>query len=320
MKWHRLVFRVVPQVSTAASGGYVAAFFPDPTDRISSTQHGLSKMTSQMGARTCKWWETANVVPKLGRDLLYTSFTPEEPRLGSPGKFVLACDSVSTQSGGLTVYVDWDVELSIPSLEGAAEEESGIPSLQCDLWTLAGKNMIYSMPVAGDTSKLEADARRALPGILPGTHFRMSSPRYFGENQGGAFVGITGFDRIYVDTNFRMWPSTSVRDRDDTLSSDTNLIASKNENVEFVSNSVFLVGWRSLCHVPTWWKSKIPLVDASAPSRCREQLQSANEKSPSISSKRSEMGSKESLDSDTSFLELELQKALSQVQLSLSSS
>lgn len=296
IKWHKLHFRVVPQVSTASSGGYVASFFADPSDQVSPTQFGLSKMTSQQGAKTCKWWETAKLVSPLGKDTLFTSFTPEDPRLGSPGKVVIACDGKASQRGGLTVYVDWDVELTLPSLEGAREDEGSIPSLQCDLWTLAGSQKIYAMTVPGKTDKLDSDARRALPGAEANTTFRLSSPRYFGLNRNNVVSGIVGFARIHIDSRYQMWASTDVSDMEAGISADTNLIASKGENVEFVTaDKVFLVGSKYLCHLPQWWRSRTSFEhsSASSPDTC-ERAHSPRPR-PTACSRKSVTSSTESL-------------------------
>lgn len=128
--WHRLTFKIVPQCSTQAAGGYVAAFLVDPSDNIGSGADALTRLVSQKGARVSKIWDSVTVSSTCVPGLLYTSApTYGDSRLYSPGRFVLAADSQCSAPGGqkipLTVYVDWDVTLSVPSLEGDAGVATG---------------------------------------------------------------------------------------------------------------------------------------------------------------------------------------------------
>lgn len=287
----------------------MAAFFQDVSDRVSESQYGLSKLTSQQGAATKKWWETATMNAATPPDLLYTSFNPEEPRTGSPGKLVVACDGKASQRGGLTVYVDWSVTLMTPSLEGPEEEEGKIPSLQLPLWTKSGTPGVFGHPKAGDWSSLTQDARRVLPGVLPDSTFRLSSPRYFSDNVSNAPGSLVGFAKVYVDPSFNMWPSHEEKRKVDSIAYGHTLLATKGENVEFIDNAklkVFRKGSRYLCHVPAWISSQPdwnPLSDLSFEGPSRDWTQPTTiSPSTHLCLKRSPEGSMESLSQEISSL------------------
>lgn len=126
IKWLSLKFRISPQISTAVSGGYVAAFVQDPTDIVPDGEAGLNALTSQSHSVTKKWWEDSIINAPMPQELLFTNITGSELRWSSPGQFVLASDGKATSAGSLTVYLDWSVELSVPSLEKVGLEEFAI--------------------------------------------------------------------------------------------------------------------------------------------------------------------------------------------------
>lgn len=137
IEWLSLVFKVVTQVSTATSGGYVAGFVRDPDDGVphSSSLETLQWLTAQTGAVSKKWWESASVNVGGFKRLFYTT-RGVETREYSPGKFVLVVDGQATQAGSVTVYCDWKVRLSMGSMEHKQEESALIAKTH--IWSLSG--------------------------------------------------------------------------------------------------------------------------------------------------------------------------------------
>lgn len=255
-----LTIRVVPQVSTATSGGYVAAFVSDVTDDIPPTENGLSKLTSQAGACTKKWWESASVRAALSHDLLYTSFSIQDPRLSSPGRFVLGVDGRATQRGSMTVFLDWKVRLSVPSLEGPETEESKIPVLQYELWTKAGEGDVWFLTKPGDYKTLTNDARKGIVNPIPNSYFRLSTPRSFVENSSNSPGQLISFNVIHIRENYQMVGYTSENKELSNLSFGHTMLAAAGENIEWKDKSPlsknFHLGSPFLCHVPTWMPSQ----------------------------------------------------------------
>lgn len=171
--YRSLKFRVVPQVSTSTAGGYVTSFVRDVSDKISSDQFGLSKITAQEGSQTCKWWETAQVAVKNFPDLLYTSYTKGDLRFSSPGRFVVATDGQSTQAGSLTVFCDWDVTLSSPSLEAETTEKN--PTVRYDLM-IDSNSTGYISSLQGMPGADQMEATSMVPGCVVGEIYDLPSP------------------------------------------------------------------------------------------------------------------------------------------------
>lgn len=247
--YHKLTFRISPQVSTNTSGGYIAAFIGDVSDKIQNHAHGLSKLTSQQGSKTCKWWESTTVSYSPTKDLFYTSVSLQDMRLSSPGKFVLAVDGAASQEGGCTVYVDWDVTLSGPSLE-EDEPEGRPPTLLRPLVFKAGSAGIYVYKTDKTTSN---DIRKALPDAKPDTFYKFSSFRYMDRNVSNVASGIRGFITMQVQSNFTAYPY-DFEGRIDALSYGDNMIAEEGEqlDVEEVKTPHFLKGSSFLCHIKPW--------------------------------------------------------------------
>lgn len=259
IRYVSLKMRVVPQVSTATSGGYVAAFVADVADTIPDSQFGLSKLTSQAGAQTKKWWETATVSAYLSNDLLYTSFSPQDPRLSSPGKFVLAADGISSQRGSMTVYLDWDVLLSVPSLEGTEQEETSIFTSSKQIWTKAGTAGLWALLKPGDYNTLSQDARKCFLDPKPSSYLRFNGVRGFVENKSDVAGQLVSFDTLWIDANFNMYAYNSEDTYIKQLSFGHTMILAKGENFEPIDKgdkvSSFLRGSRFHCHVPAWLPS-----------------------------------------------------------------
>lgn len=263
IKFKKLQFRVTPQISTATSGGYVVAFCADVTDRFWSNEKGLSKLTSQKGSKTQKWWEGATVIGQCTNDLLYTSTSLEEPRLSSPGKFVLAVDGRASQEGSLTVHLDWCVELSVPSLEGNGNDEKSIPELQYSLWTKAGDDGLWALIKDNDYNSLDQDARHAITGtVKTSSYYRLNGVRTFLVNTANAISGMVGFNYVYVGADYKMYAADpedkTARSKQTAYSYGHTMVAAKGEFLESEASQDdyhFLKGSRFLCHLPPWLPS-----------------------------------------------------------------
>lgn len=203
IRYRTLRFEIIPSVSTATSGGYVACFMKDATDHVSGGEAGLQKMTAQKGAITSKWWESAEVLAVKMPDLYYTSAVASETgsRWSSPGRFVLACDGRATQKGSLTVYAHWTVELSEPSLENAGDGvDDTLVTLEYPLYTQGGSDNIYSR-VGENEKDNKANASYVDMQTRPGTVYKLAGMRYMSRNLNNAFDGLTGFHYIINESN-----------------------------------------------------------------------------------------------------------------------
>lgn len=121
VKFRKIVFRVVPMLSTSINGGYVAAFVRDPADiPPPKSADLLNWITSQRGSITTKWWQSCQISVPVSDRTYYTS-TSEEVREYSPGRLVLVVDGKASAKGPLTIFADWSVSLSHASLEKGAE-------------------------------------------------------------------------------------------------------------------------------------------------------------------------------------------------------
>lgn len=271
IKYKRLAFRVVPQISTATSGGYVAAFVNDVTDRFTKGEKGLAKLTSMQGSKTCKWWENTTIVPPTSDDLFYTSGSANDPRWSSPGKFVLGVDGKANQIGSLTVFLDWSVELCIPSLEGDDNTHSDIPELRYSVWTKDKEDGLWALPNPKDYTTLTQDARIAIPGtVQPGSVYRVSGMRgfntYASEGYASKFVG---FNKIYVDSKYQMWPSTEEYEKIGDKSCGHTQVCAKGEFLdhEHADDLNSPKGFEYLCHKGMSEPSSQQSISMERPSR-----------------------------------------------------
>lgn len=189
-KVNRLTFHVVPMMSTSTSGGYIAAFIRDPEDVPSSSQ-APNVLTATQGSVTAKWWETTTVSCGPSPDLYYTANTPAQERFSSPGSFCMAVDGKASQSGSLTIYVEYDITFSMPGAE--AQRDSGVVSVKTNLAITAGKD--YISTAAG--SQKAADM---FTGYKVGMVLRLSSPRFYLINEADKITGMASYLYIKVDT------------------------------------------------------------------------------------------------------------------------
>lgn len=178
IKYVRLLFRVVPMAPTSTSGGFAAAFVADPTDVVGSGVNALNRLVAQKGAKIVKAWQTANISAALSRDLLYTSNPPlGDIRFASPGRLWIVVDgriqAPERAALPLTVYCDWEVELSTPSLEGRMDY-GGDVIVGARFYTRAGHDGLWwnDTPNEGDV------ATNKIPGLRLGTVYRMKQKAY----------------------------------------------------------------------------------------------------------------------------------------------
>lgn len=123
IKWHRLVFTVEGAFPTTTGGGYIAAFVRDPTDQPPAD--GLERLR-WVAARSCmvdcKWYDCGRVIVPQTPDLQYTSHdAQDDPRWWSPGTLYIISKGGPGQPGSLTIKMDWDITLSMPSSEKQEE-------------------------------------------------------------------------------------------------------------------------------------------------------------------------------------------------------
>lgn len=169
-------------------------------------------------------------------DLLYTSFSDDEPRLGSPGKFVLGVDGSSSQPGSLTVYVDWTVTLSGPSLE--LDAPAAIPTAKYSVWSKAGSSGLWALKDPNKYDTLTQKASVAFPGVPNNSTITLPGMRGFTENKDNAAGTFVAFHKIFVDASGNMWPRTVENTKIETLSFGHTLILDRKEPVEFESVSL----------------------------------------------------------------------------------
>lgn len=168
--WVELMFRVVTQITSAVSGGYVAAFVRDPADDGPAVagENSLIWLTSQQGAVASKWWQSSNLRIPLEKRSYYTS-VGVDVRDYSPGRFVLAVDGVANQSGSVTVYAHWRVRLTEGSLEVPSETTSPVTSIT-DVGNINGKKGLYAL--ASSSAKWSSMFSEDFPD---GTYFQLPS-------------------------------------------------------------------------------------------------------------------------------------------------
>lgn len=141
--YHKITVRIVPQISTTTSGGYVAAFVADPADDTPQGDALVSHLISQRASQAQKWWQNSVINIPLTNTMYFTS-RGVDVREYSPGKFLIASTGKPSQVGSLVVYVDWDVSLSVATLERLADVEPN-PTLQENLYLKKGSQGLYRM-------------------------------------------------------------------------------------------------------------------------------------------------------------------------------
>jgi len=133
VKWYRSMFRINGDYSSLAGGSYAAAFVRDPTDvpLAGGPDQVLRWVMAQQHACIAKWWEPMNIEMPTCPDLLWTS-VDKEPRFYSPGQLVIVCVTSPAQPGAVTLWFDWDVGVTEPSIENEDEESEPTYSMTRD--------------------------------------------------------------------------------------------------------------------------------------------------------------------------------------------
>ena len=129
IRYLRMRFQVNATGSSLVGGSYVAAFVPDPADKPPLT-NADSWIMAHEGATQSSWWVSVDVVGPCPPQTLYTNFEQSEPRLSSPGRFVIACINPPSADTTLSLNWDWRVVFSQPSLEQLSTE--GVYTLNKD--------------------------------------------------------------------------------------------------------------------------------------------------------------------------------------------
>lgn len=177
VRFHRLVFTVCPMSSTQVAGGIASCFIPDASDVVESG-NPLSKILATRPGTVSKAWEEKRlVVPRIS-DLFYTSSASGDPRLYSPGRFAMAIESKVTPVGESTapvsIYVDWEVELSKPGLE--SEGDDGLVALTCPGYLILQKDsygLSVKMKKSDGTFTRSITPNNIFPGIQKGVVYRL---------------------------------------------------------------------------------------------------------------------------------------------------
>lgn len=189
IRFKKLVFHIVSMCPTTTSGGIAAAFVADPTDVLSGGNDSLNRVVAQNGSKVTKIWQSALIRSSLSGDLLYTSAPPlGDTRLYSPGRLWVVCESKFSTPVPLTIYMDWDVELSVPSLEVKTKEGAGAIILKSNFYTrTSNPGFWYRDSGGGD------DPRPMAPGIQFDVVYQAKSKSYidFGDVAGS-------FDRFIM--------------------------------------------------------------------------------------------------------------------------
>lgn len=173
IRYKKLVFKIVSMCPTTTSGGIAAAFVADPTDVLGSGANALNRVVAQNGSKVTKVWQSATIRASLSGDLLYTSTPPlGDSRLYSPGRFWLVCESRFSTPVPITVYLDWEVEVSVPSLETEAPE-AGAVVLTANFYTRSSNPGFWYKDGAGGD-----DPRPHAPGIQFDVIYQSKSKSY----------------------------------------------------------------------------------------------------------------------------------------------
>lgn len=189
---HKIRFHIVPMLSTATSGGYIAAFIRDPEDVVSGAD-AANVVTSTQGSVTKKWWEEAMVSCPASRDHYYTATEPGQERFSSPGVLVVAVDGKATQQGSVTIYCEYDLSFYAPGLE--SQKDSGTVQVLTNLRMAAGNDYIET--AAGDRK-----ASAMFSGTLvDNTILEAPHPIYYLINTSGSVTGMASFKYILIKTD-----------------------------------------------------------------------------------------------------------------------
>lgn len=210
IRYLRLRFRVEPQVSTTTSGGYVVAFVADPSDDVTD----INALTSQQGSVTTKWWQGSSV-SCTSRDRAYYTSNSVEVREYSPGRLVVMVDGPATQAGSVTIFAEWSVELSGPSLETSLSKDIVATA---DWWSRDGHIGLFSRANKG----FNGDVRSMIADFKVGDYYRVEADVVYPSPTKGQYNTLTW---VYVKSVSDLIPCWGDRDeQDDTALTQTSFV------------------------------------------------------------------------------------------------
>lgn len=124
IRWLNMRFKLSPGMSASSAGEYAVAFIRDPSDNpaLSDPRARVQWLCGQKHSTIAKWWQPSTINVPITPDLLYTSAS-DDSRLYSPGRLVVYCAGSPFQKGSMSIWFDWNVQLSEPSIETEPEEE-----------------------------------------------------------------------------------------------------------------------------------------------------------------------------------------------------
>lgn len=173
VRYKKLVFHIVSMCPTTTAGGIATAFVADPTDVLGGGTDALNRVVAQAGAKITKIWQSAIVRASITGDLLYTSEPPlGDQRLYSPGRLWMVSESKFSSVVPITVYMEWEVELSVPSLESKTKEAGAIV-VGVDFYTRSTNPGFWFKDGPGGD-----DPRSKIPGIQFDVVYQSKSKSY----------------------------------------------------------------------------------------------------------------------------------------------
>lgn len=196
--WRKLVFRFEPMVPSITSGGYVCGFVPDPDDDLASG-NSIDRLLAHTGSKMVKAWQAAVVAHKCVGDRLFTSRPVNgESRLYSPGRVALVIDTKISAGkdtpAGLSIYVDWEVELMEPSLEGPSTKAVTLEARASFYARSSNVGLWWKDGSGGD------DPRSQIPGIQFDQIYALGSKRFVSFGSGTNEV-LGNFDRVILQNH-----------------------------------------------------------------------------------------------------------------------
>lgn len=227
-RFKRLEFRFVSMVPSSFSGGYIAAFIPDVTDRVGTGDAMLSRLLAAEGAKATKIWQNMSLVHTRFRDTLYTSDPPSgDQRLYSPGRIAVGVDSKvegpSNMATPMTIYVDWEVELMEPSIESATNvAPNGAVFAEKAFYSRSAQRGLWYKDD-------QTDPALGIPGLKDGLIYQLKSSRF------ASFTSQAGnYDRV----KYHAPSKVELSERFDKLGLD-----SESEQDEATPGELLIVGY-----------------------------------------------------------------------------
>lgn len=196
--WRKLVFRFEPMVPSVTTGGYVCGFVPDPDDDLAQG-NAIDRLLAHTGSKMVKAWQATVVAHKCVGDRLFTSRPVNgESRLYSPGRVALVVDTKISAGrdtpAGLSIYLDWEVELMEPSLEGPSTKATTLEA-RASFYSRASNVGLWWKDTAGGD-----DPRTQIPGIQFDQLYALKSKRFVSFGQGETAV-LGNFDRVVLQNH-----------------------------------------------------------------------------------------------------------------------